>query len=122
MYIISRSCRLLTQQLQYNVSIHQYATYRYPSNFKNPDQYIPERWISAEYSSDNRSALQPFSVGPRNCIGKNMAYHEMRLVITKLLWNFDFKLTEGSRGWAEGQRVFSLWEKRPLELIVKIRA
>jgi cytochrome P450 len=51
-----------------------------------------------------------------------MAYHEMRLVITKLLWNFDFELDEGAIGWAEGQRVFSLWEKKPLDLIVKIRA
>jgi cytochrome P450 len=51
-----------------------------------------------------------------------MAYHEMRLVLTKLLWHFDFELDEMSRGWAEGQRVFALWEKKPLELKVAVRA
>jgi len=43
-----------------------------------------------------------------------MAYHEMRLVLTKLLWHFDFELADESRGWIERQRVFALWEKKPL--------
>jgi cytochrome P450 len=104
------------------VAITQYATYRSPNNFTKPDSFIPERWIDAEYNSDKKTALQPFSIGPRNCIGQNMAYHEMRLVLTKLLWHFDFELDEKCRGWAEGQRVFALWEKKPLELRVVVRA
>jgi cytochrome P450 len=48
----------------------------------------------------------------------SMAYHEMRLIITKVLWNFDLELCEESRGWLD-QTVFTLWQKGPLA--VKVR-
>jgi len=106
------------------VCITQYSTYRSPKNFSHPDSFLPERWSptstssSSPFAHDKRQALQPFSYGPRNCLGKNMAYHEMRLVLVKLLFHFDFTLCTESQGWSERQRVFSLWEKCPL--MVKI--
>lgn len=42
----------------------------------------------------------------------------MRLILAKVLWNFDLSLTEVSEGWAETQRTYTLWEKPPL--MVKI--
>ena len=42
-----------------------------------------------------------------------MAYHEMRLIISKVLYSFDLQLCPESDDWAN-QRVFTLWEKRPL--------
>ena len=40
-------------------------------NFEDPDSFIPERWLKdPKYAGDDRTALQPFSFGPRNCIGK----------------------------------------------------
>jgi len=40
-------------------------------NFKNPSSYVPERWMGDErYADDNRAALQPFSFGTRDCVGK----------------------------------------------------
>jgi aspirochlorine biosynthesis cytochrome P450 monooxygenase len=48
-----------------------------------------------------------------------MALHEMRLILAKILWHFDFELAPESVGWAEKQRVFALWEKR--DLIVRLR-
>ncbi|CAP79884.1 Pc12g02570 [Penicillium rubens Wisconsin 54-1255] len=53
-----------------SVSVHHWATYRNARNFRLPDQFIPERWIGDEFASDNKAAFQPFSFGPRNCIGK----------------------------------------------------
>jgi hypothetical protein len=47
-----------------------------------------------------------------------MAYHEMRLIITKVLYNFDMQLCPESEDWAN-QYVFTLWEKHPL--MVKLR-
>lgn len=96
------------------VSIHHYATYHSPDNFKNPDQFIPERWLGdPEYADDKREAVQPFSYGPRNCIGQNMAQHEMRLLFASVLANFDMKLCDESRNWMD-QKVYVLWEKKPL--------
>lgn len=93
-----------------------YAVFRSPSNFKNPDLYVPERWLddNPEYADDKKDALQPFSFGPRNCIGRNLAYIEMRLVLAKLIWHFDFELTEEGKNWVEKQYVYTVWEKIPL--------
>ena len=50
---------------------NHFATYRMPENFKNPYEFHPERWLGdPEYKDDNLEALEPFSVGPRNCLGK----------------------------------------------------
>lgn len=62
-------------------------------------------------------SLQPFAVGPRNCIGHSLAYLEMRLILARLLWNFDVGAADGKGGpeW-RGQKVFLLWEKIPIEV------
>ena len=40
------------------------------TNFRQPDDFIPERWIEPGWESDKKKATQPFSLGPRGCIGK----------------------------------------------------
>jgi hypothetical protein len=47
-----------------------------------------------------------------------MAYHEIRLILAKVLYNFDFQLCPESKDWLE-QPVYILWEKKPLMVIVK---
>lgn len=56
-----------------------------------------------------------FSLTP---IHYSLANHEMRIILAKLLWNFDFELCEESRSWIN-QKVYLLWDKPPL--IVKAR-
>ncbi|EON61526.1 hypothetical protein W97_00741 [Coniosporium apollinis CBS 100218] len=98
-----------------SVYVSQFAAYRNPKNFHSPDSFIPERWLGEdeESSEDNKQVLQPFSLGPRGCLGKNMAYHEIRLILAKVLWHFDLVLCSQSERWAD-QKVYSLWEKQPL--------
>ncbi|OAA68551.1 Fum2 [Niveomyces insectorum RCEF 264] len=51
--------------------VAQYPAFMSPRNFKDPESFIPERWLPGSgYDSDRKDVLQPFSVGPRNCIGK----------------------------------------------------
>ncbi|EAU30964.1 conserved hypothetical protein [Aspergillus terreus NIH2624] len=109
------------------VSVHQSAAYCSPANFHRPQDYIPERWLpdaksnpSSPYFSDQRDVLQPFSVGPRNCIGKNLAYAEMRLILARVLWNFDLELCEESLHWKD-QKSYLLWDKPPLMCKLKQR-
>lgn len=54
------------------VACHHYASYHSTSNFALPDEFIPERWLGtdARFASDKKDVLQPFSLGPRNCLGK----------------------------------------------------
>lgn len=42
-----------------------------------------------------------------------MAYHEIRLILSKVLWNFDFELCSESEEWIE-QKIYLMWDKGPL--------
>ncbi|KAL2218231.1 benzoate 4-monooxygenase cytochrome P450 [Thermoascus aurantiacus ATCC 26904] len=103
-----------------SVSMFQFSAFHAESNFAEPESFIPERWLddnknnsSDRFASDCKEALQPFSYGPRNCLGKNLAYAEMRLILAKVLWHFDLALQPESADWTN-QKVYILWEKHPL--------
>lgn len=55
------------------VGVHQFAAGRMEYNFRRAADFLPERWLprerDSEFANDNRAAVQPFSYGPRNCIG-----------------------------------------------------
>lgn len=101
------------------VGVNPFACFRHPRNFYRPNDFLPERWLpekcnSAPFDRDNRACLQPFSYGPRNCLGKNLARAEMRLIMVRLLWRYDLELVEGSENWQKEQKVFGFWVKPPL--------
>ncbi|KAJ5090223.1 hypothetical protein N7532_008907 [Penicillium argentinense] len=70
---------------------------------------------SARFIDDNKEAFQPFSYGPRNCLGQHLANAEMRLIMTKLLWHFDLDLLEECRNWSV-QKTYSLWSRPALNV------
>jgi len=100
-----------------SVGVHQWSTLRSERNFREPDSFIPERWLNdPRFDTDDKKAFQPFSYGPRNCLGKNLAYAEMRLILAQVLWNFDLELQPDSYNWHSHQKTFSLWEKGDLKV------
>ncbi|KAJ6438213.1 putative pyridine nucleotide-disulfide oxidoreductase RclA [Purpureocillium lavendulum] len=79
------------------VYVPHVAMYRSPTHWTNPHQYRPERFLGdAEYSKDDLEALQPFSVGPRSCIGMNLAFAEMNLILARIIFSFDLELSTES--------------------------
>lgn len=110
--------------------------------FKDPQAFVPERWLDdPRFANDKKSIVQPFNVGPRNCLGKvsivatlsslfpliwaaqfryakskiqNLAYAEMRLILAKLMWSFDLELDTRSNKWMEECKVMTVWIKPPL--------
>lgn len=118
--LITVSRRLIEQRTQITVSVSHWSTYRSEKNFHKANQFIPERWLGEDeqFANDNHACFQPFSFGPRNCIGRNLAYHEARLLLTEVLWNFDLALDKKSDNWAD-QTVFTLWQKEPLWVTMK---
>lgn len=72
-----------------------------------------------EFENDDRKARQPFSLGPANCIGKNLAYAEMRVLLANLIWGFDIEGGEGCSSWLERNKAFTLWKKP--KLLVKLK-
>ncbi|OBT38851.1 hypothetical protein VE00_10578 [Pseudogymnoascus sp. WSF 3629] len=103
------------------VSVNQWASYHTEKNFREPNSFIPGRWLGdSRFASDAKDVLQPFSVGPRNCIGKSLAYAEMRLILVRLLWNFDLQLVPDTKSW-ERQEMYILWQKDPLYITLAPR-
>ncbi|KAI0406620.1 isotrichodermin C-15 hydroxylase [Xylaria palmicola] len=103
-----------------SLTINVWAAHRDPANFHRPLEFVPERWAKEtprEFLEDDRNVFKPFSVGPRDCIGKNLAWAQMRLIIAHLVWHFDFLAIEpDSLQWIERQKIFTLWAKLPLNV------
>jgi cytochrome P450 len=53
------------------VAVWHWATYHSAHNFTDPFGFHPERFLhDPKFASDKLDIVQPFSVGPRNCIGR----------------------------------------------------
>lgn len=109
------------------VSVYQQAAYSSNSNFTQPSRFLPERWLSTDNpsyakseSSDQKDVFEPFSTGPRNCVGKHLAYAEMKMILSRFLWHFEFILLDDRFNF-EKQRVFLFREKPPLFMRLRIR-
>lgn len=96
---------------------------RDPKKFHSATDFCPERWLpnavmdpKSPFFHDQREAVKSFSVGPRSCLGQPLAWAEMRLIMTKLLWNFEFGMIEGKQVQWEDMRTFLLVEKKPIML------
>ncbi|KAI0536530.1 putative cytochrome P450 [Xylaria digitata] len=102
------------------VSVFQYAVNHDEHYWKDPERFAPERWMDdPKYKGDQLGAMQPFGMGPRNCIGRNLAYAEMRLILAKLVFNFDLTLADDSRNWLDGQKAYTVWDKPALNVYLK---
>ncbi|PVH72212.1 cytochrome P450 [Cadophora sp. DSE1049] len=102
-----------------SVYMSQFAANHSKRNFVDPEVFFPERWIGdPESQKDRRKVYQPFSYGPRVCIGKSLAYAEMRVALAKLLFHFDLELQAHVDDWLD-QKVWVTWTKKPL--LVKLR-
>ena len=129
---VLRRYQLTLPPTQTTVSVSPWAATHLPINFSEPLSFIPERWIDSpkgRFASDNRQASQPFSYGPRGCIGKNLAYIEQRLLICHLLWNFDLEAPGGPESklneqWSraddmKNMKAFLVWVKPDLWVRLK---
>lgn len=57
-------------------------------------------------------------MGPRNCLGKNLAWVEMRLILARVLRSFDLELVDND--WnPDEQKIYTLWEKPRLNVKLK---
>lgn len=50
----------------------------------------------------------------------SMAYVEMRMIMVKVLWNFDYELCDENDNWLD-QKVYLVWKKEPLMVQLKPR-
>lgn len=76
------------------VSVPTTLMHRDERNFSpHPDLFRPERWLAKEQEEAfNPSAFIPFGFGPSGCVGKQLAYMEMRIFLAHFVMRFDFSL------------------------------
>lgn len=95
-------------------------------NFALPTEFHPERWLPleerpAQFKSDNLAISKPFSTGPANCLGQDLAWAEMRLVLARLVWAFDMSVdADRIVDWTK-LRAMIPTEKKPMFIRLKVR-
>lgn len=67
-----------------------HAIHKDPRYWKEPEKFLPERWLTKDKKIIKHEAFLPFSWGPRSCIGEPLARMEMFLFFTNLLQRFEF--------------------------------
>lgn len=69
---------------------HQ-AMHREPEYWPQPDSFVPERWLVPEADPLHpiKGAWRPFELGPRNCLGQELALLELKLVMVMTLRELD---------------------------------
>lgn len=99
------------------IGVPLYAIHHNPDYFPDPYAFKPERWIvddKAGFTKETveraQSAFCPFSIGHRNCIGKNLAYMELSLAIARCVWKYDLEEVPGWNESLGGQFVSSKGE------------
>jgi len=86
------------------VGISAYAMHHNEEYFPDSFSYSPERWIvnpddgvSAEDVKRSHSGFCAFSLGSRGCIGKGLAYAELTVSLSRLLFLYDLREAEGEQ-------------------------
>ncbi|CZR58187.1 uncharacterized protein PAC_08078 [Phialocephala subalpina] len=102
--IISTLPRVLTTELLVSnyvlpqgtrIGMQNYVHHRDPAVFPKPDKFLPDRWMDA--TKEMEAALTPFSLGPRNCIGQNLARAELYEATNKIFRQLEVRLDPSMR-------------------------
>ncbi|SMR54016.1 unnamed protein product [Zymoseptoria tritici ST99CH_3D1] len=64
--------------------------HRHPKYFPDPHTFKPSRFLPGDDTGSNTAAWIPFSKGPRNCIGQELAMIEAKIVLAMTVRTWDF--------------------------------
>jgi len=105
------------------VCVSGYVATHNEEYFADANEFHPERYLPAShpfydsrYQNDNKDASRPFSLGSRACLGVNLAYMEMRVVLARLAWEFDWELKSKELNWERDSKLVVLWKKPELRV------
>ncbi|KAK7224843.1 hypothetical protein V2G26_012846 [Clonostachys chloroleuca] len=71
------------------VGIQNYTIHLNEEAFPNAEEWNPDRWLAKEGEEQRKEAWVPFSVGPRKCIGINLAQMELSKLTAAFFRRFD---------------------------------
>jgi cytochrome P450 len=96
------------------VMVSSLAIHRDKDVFEDPDTFKPERWFDKKDLS--KGEYFPFLFGKRQCIGKEFALMEMRIMLIKIAKKFTVDLVSENIG---NDATISYKTKNPTMIIVK---
>jgi len=120
------------------VLIPTYGLQRNPRYFAPlADIFVPERWLPTSKQLElepaifkdqskvvqNLDAFMPFSAGPANCVGKNLALMEMRMVVCLIMQKYDMRFEDGfhPKQWEDDIHDFFITLKGRLPVVLTPR-
>lgn len=71
-----------------DVFICPYLLHRHPAHWEEPEEFHPQRFAGIDAAERHRFSYIPFSVGPRHCIGENIAMFEMLVHLRTMCGRF----------------------------------
>jgi enediyne biosynthesis protein E7 len=74
-----------------DVFLSPYLLHRHPEFWSDPEKFQPERFAGADAAERHKFAYIPFAVGPRHCIGENIAMFEMLVHMHAMTRRFRLK-------------------------------
>ncbi|KLO18216.1 high nitrogen upregulated cytochrome P450 monooxygenase 1 [Schizopora paradoxa] len=113
------------------ILIAPYVLHRNPKYFApHTDDFWPDRWLVSTSTTGvigeekvlNMNAFIPFSYGPQNCAGRNLARLEIRMIICLLLSQFEVSLAENfdKAAWLDSFcDYFVMRATKPLDVVLK---
>lgn len=72
-----------------HVGVSLYSLNHDPKVFEAGEDFLPERWLSADKQKLNLEPFKSFGVGPRRCVGMNLALLELTLVVARTFFRYD---------------------------------
>ena len=108
------------------VGTQNYTIHRDPESFPNPEDFRPERWLEEDerLKDDDKMkiAFVPFSLGPRKCIGINLAMMELVKVTAAFFLRFKDASVDPSVT-TEDMEMFDCFSASPQDgrLILRLR-
>jgi len=102
-----------------DVFISPYMLHRHPAFWSDPEEFRPERFAGADAAERHRFSYIPFAVGPRHCIGENIAMFEMLVHVHHM--SRRFRLTRATDEPIELEAQINLRPRSSLMMTIEAR-
>ncbi|KAH7182257.1 cytochrome P450 oxidoreductase [Fusarium flagelliforme] len=83
------------------VGINPWVLQHDPKVYKDPESFIPERWLTtdSELLSKMETSFFTFGAGSRTCVGKHISLMELHKVVPQLLRSYHIEMADPEIDW-----------------------
>ena len=112
-FAVNENSRSESSQKHVHDTPNDWTSSKYPGA-----DFHPERWLQDGAFNSKAGPFLTFSTGNRDCWGKRLAYLQLKLVTTLLIWNFEFLSVPESMS---GREAVDILNAKPRTCVVRLR-